>query len=287
METYGGVLQWTVHDGLIYIGHSKAMRHVVDTRVYRLRRPVPNIEKQIEAANQQAALANAGGAGYVRSLGPAVVWATLTHRQHLAVEKNLGNVLVWVAAELPPARRSRAVGVDRVVQALDQPVDFSFAEASLAEVCKTIERSHEVKVEIDADTAHPIDHDLALSMKLRDVRLSVALRGLLVQHGLHWKLTEDRLVITNERSSRSEADQTLVTVDYDVRRILPAEYNANIGSLIHNHLGKIDGGTWERLGGPGKMQAIPPGIIRVEQTYWTQLKIRQFMADLALAASGR
>ncbi len=164
--------------------------------------------------------------------------------------------------------------------ALDQPTDCRFVKTPLREVASFFAERHGTGVAVDEKALGEagIATDTPVTAEVRGVRLASALNLVLSQVGLTWTADAKGLRITTPEA----ADRALVTVDYDLRGLMPG--NANLPSASEVLQAAVEPRTWEENGGSGTIRSLAPrSAIQVRQTYQVHRKIEQLLADLRQA----
>ncbi len=202
--------------------------------------------------------------------------------------------------EPPPAPvvAGRSVGANtaeqRIKVALNMPTTINLKDTSLREVVAWIGRAHGINIQIDTrameDVGFSPDDEL-VTTSLTGVSLRSALRLILEQHDLTYVIRDEVLMITTPE----EADNQLVTRLYPVTDMVrfkdpSGEIWADYDTLISLILSTIDPESWEEVGGPGSIAAMPyqgTEVVTIRQTDDAHDQVASLLASMRAMAEPR
>lgn len=125
-----------------------------------------------------------------------------------------------VPARLPRGKviYSQVAGDVEIRKALERPATFVFADATLADVVAEVRKQFGIgiELEISALTADGKGPDTKIAFRWRDGTLGNALRMLLEEHGLEFRVHEGTLVVT----TKTDAETKEPTYIYQVQDLL-------------------------------------------------------------------
>lgn len=157
---------------------------------------------------------------------------------------------------------------DAIEHALLQPAAFDFDQVPLAEVVEFVRQKFEIEVVLDrvALEAVGVATDTPITKHVRGISLRSGLNLALRDLDLTWVVQDEVLLIT----TIDEAEQLMTTKVYAVRDLaLPPggdgaeDYNSLIAAIVTT----VTPTSWNGVGGPGSLQAVPnAGAIVAAQT---------------------
>ncbi len=188
---------------------------------------------------------------------------------------------VWAQTNLLDAQNQ--LRSSEIEQQLDQERDMMFNDATLIDVQAFLE-SNGIPAYLDVRALDDIGIgiDAPITFRHQSIRLRDGLHLLLKQLDLTWMVHHGRVVITNEE----EAEDRLTTRVYDVRNLIElvpvsrwnggplgqmtTVYQYDFDSLINTIRSAVAPVSWDRVGGPGSINAYYTRRMRVlvvSQTY--------------------
>ena len=151
---------------------------------------------------------------------------------------------------LPPLSKSE----ERILEALDKPVDLQFVETPLNEVIDYLNDASDAKIEIEFDTKALEDGGTSLettiNCQVKDIKLASALPLILEPLDLVAMIHNEVILITS--SDKSEAE--LITRTYPVADLIG---NNDYDSLVEAITSSVRTGSWEEVGGPATIVPVP------------------------------
>jgi hypothetical protein len=148
----------------------------------------------------------------------------------------------------------------RIKAALGAETLVSVSEMPLADVARQLARQHRIPIEVDKKGLDNVGVDIntPVSRNLSGVSLRSALRLILRDMGLTYKIRDEVLLIT----STEEAEKELLTVVYPVTDLVrPRDAqgpgDADYNTLIDTISSAVAPQTWSAVGGPSDIQALP------------------------------
>ena len=164
------------------------------------------------------------------------------------------------------------VSKQRLQEVLQQNVRLEFADEPMVDAIRHVKQL--VNAEILFDTQAMLDENVdqsdTVNLHVKDVTLGRAFELLLRDLNLTCIIDREALVITSEAS----AEETLRTRVYGcgdlVDAVDPPSYRralTDLGELIQSIQSTISPASWDDVGGPGAMMALPSrGVLVVSQT---------------------
>ncbi len=274
-------LTWTVQSEVILITTAKQAAAALETRVYRLVRPVASpsqLVSQISTMVAPTSWANVGGPASIETFPPAAVVIAQTQAAHRSILQQFGDML-----RLPGslgARRSKT-RPSAAATGLAAPVACQFVEAPLTDVLKSLEAQCKVPIRLDEQRLSDVGlkADVPLTVSLDGIQLESALRLILSDLGLAWIADRSGLIITTAEA----ANRQLTAARYDVRDLTLAA-RGDTDALIEVITATIAPRSWANVGGPGLIQRGAAGELRINQSFHCHREIEALLVGLRAAA---
>lgn len=172
----------------------------------------------------------------------------------------------------------------RIVDALEKPVTWNFAEAPLSEVIDSIREETGINVILDRPGLEvvSVDHNTTISLQVKELRLGAALRLLLRPISLCYQIRDDVLLITDEEGAAKELSVHV----YPVTDLMTKEDEAK--PLTKALINTVKSDTWEEKGGTGSVAYIPAsGSLVVCQSREVQQEVLKLLRALREAKQFR
>lgn len=210
-----------------------------------------------------------GGPADAASLGPRV----LVIRQRPIVHRE---ILRTMGASLKLVQAPKPTSMGPVADKLRQPIDWTLRDFPLDKFCEQLAKDLGVNAVLDvkALTDEGIDPGTPISATLSNTTAENGLRLVLAQDQLSWSIDGAQLTIT----SASANEACTATASFDVRPLVGR--GEGFDSLMSCIQRTIRPDSWEVLGGEGKMNPTPNGLLQVKQSTPGLWEIRQLLDDL-------
>ncbi len=151
----------------------------------------------------------------------------------------------------------------RIQSALDSKATFDFQETPLRDVVAYLSKKHKVTLAIDTRALDEagIEVDTPITKKIRDMRLTNALKHLLRPMDLKVIVKDEVLLITTPEV----AEEHLTARIYPVGDL--ADLDDDFGILIQTIVRTVSPTTWDEVGGPGSAAPFAPSqCLVIQQT---------------------
>jgi hypothetical protein len=275
-------LAWIVrHDVVLVTTVAAAQERYVETRVYRLTRPVAP-QRRINTIMSTVApetWANAGGPGDAVALPPramAIRQSPLVHRQILA---KFANSLVAVRGRGELAEKAETA------KRLAGPIKITFEDAPLADALRRLSEASGLRITLDEASLKEAGihgDELRITLVIGEAPQLAAGLSLLLEQAdpkLAWTEGEDGIVVRSVKAASAQR----VRRTYRVGDILPDGELETLMQAIRDTIAPAD---WEEIGGEGILRAgEKPDTLEVTQSDPVHRELRRLFADLRAAAS--
>jgi hypothetical protein len=238
-------------------------------------------------------------------------------RRFLALTAFLATaVLGWRMMHLPPAaaqdaiakvgpgstlrstaleEKTAAAAERRIAEELEKPTTFEFLETELQDALQSIKDRHKIEIQVDKKALDDegVGTDVPVTRRLSGISLKSALNLLLRELGLTYSVQDEVLLIT----TRTESDQRLTTVVYDVSDLVEAdrlqrqargevvlEYDAD--PLIDAITAAVHPTSWQEVGGPGAICYVF-GTLVISQSYHVHEDVAKLLDHLRRVQAAR
>jgi len=174
--------------------------------------------------------------------------------------------IIPVPSRLPRGKviYSQAAGDAEVRKALARPATFDWVDVDLADVAAEIRKKHDIRVELDIAqlTADGKGPDTKISLRWQGGSLGNALRMLLAEQGLAFRLRDGVLLITTTSGASIEEPIYVYQVhDLLSSSLVESHRRADYNSLIELVRGVVTPEVWREGGGYVGIQPLEaPGL---------------------------
>ncbi len=173
----------------------------------------------------------------------------------------------------------------KILKALEEPVNFEFTETPLSDFLTFIKDNHDIQLFVDNRTLSDAGIDastLPITTNVKGIKLRSALNLVLQAQGLAWSIGNEVFIITTQEA----ADQTFETRLYDVSDLTTndevAQSRPDFDSLIKTIVATVKG-NWHESGGGATIREFSNSGIRaiaVAQTYDGHEQIESLLTEL-------
>ena len=178
----------------------------------------------------------------------------------------------------------------KIAEALKSPTRLEFLEAPLQDVIDCIKDLHHIEIQLDQKALGDvgIPPDTPITRSLKGISLRSALRLTLRDLDLTYAICDEVLLITTPEEVGTLAYIRVYPVaDLIGRHGVPGSEKRDCDSLIKAITTSVFPTSWDDVGGPGCISAIPPGTPKslvVRQSHGVHEEIAEFLGLLRQVA---
>jgi len=161
---------------------------------------------------------------------------------------------------------------DAIRQKLQQPTKFGFIGTPLCQVLEFLSDQHDVNIQIDRRALDDsgIATDTPVTAPSQQGELGTTFGAVLDSLKLAWIIKHHVLLVTTKDAAEQD-------VPFRVYKLLrPLRIEDLIADLMRN----IAPESWDAVGGPGSVMALPPSVLVISQTQANHRQIEKHYGDL-------